>query len=261
VTHVAVPLSGSGSVFVVFRSPRGETDPVVEVTRGGKLLVSATPTPPIEVTVTKARYGVLDDPQRTRDVTQKVQRIMDQGKYSFPVSSMAEGDDPAEGTVKTLIVEYSIEGRPFTAKATDRSVIHLRDNAIPVQIEKAIYGVPGDPQRTRDVRDKLQRLVDAGERSFVVARMAEGDDPAFLVVKTLNVEFTIKGERGRVSGTDPETIHLVPASVLRPPAAVVRTDEQGHAVLEVREGGDYRCKTESGRTHGFGIGACLHLLQ
>ena len=94
--------------------------------------------------------------------------------------------------MKTLIVEYTIDGKPFTAKATDRSVIHLSDNAIPVQIDKAIYGVPGDPQRTRDVRDKLQRLVDAGERSFVVARMAEGDDPAYLVVKTLDVEFTIE---------------------------------------------------------------------
>ena len=97
VTHVAVPLASTGSVFVVFRSPRGDVDPVVEVTRGGKPLVSATPTPPIEVTVTKARYGVLDDPQKTRDVTEKVQRKMDEGKYSFPVSSMADGDDPAFG--------------------------------------------------------------------------------------------------------------------------------------------------------------------
>ena len=93
------------------QSARVTADPVVEVQRDGKLLVSATPVPPIAVTVTKARYGVLDDPQRTRDVTAKVQRKMDDGKYSFPVSSLAEGDDPAEGTVKTLIVEYSIEGK------------------------------------------------------------------------------------------------------------------------------------------------------
>ena len=37
----------------------------------------------------------------------------------------------------------------------------------------------------------------------------------------------------------------MPAAVLRPPAAVVRTDEQGHAVLEVREPGDYTWTTAS----------------
>jgi hypothetical protein len=245
VTHVAVPLSATGSVFVVFRGPRGEVDPVVELTRDGKPLVMASPAPPIQVTVTKARYGVLDDPQRTRDVTEKVQRKMDKWEYLFAVSSIADGDDPAHGVVKTLSVEYMIDGKPFTVRAVDGGMIHLSGNAIPVRIDKALYGVLNDPQRTRDVRDKLQRLVDAGERSFRVARMAEGDDPAFLVVKTLDLEFTMNGERGRVTGTDPETIHLVPASVLRPPAAVVRVDEQGRAVLEVREPGDYRWITAS----------------
>ncbi len=42
--------------------------------------------------------------------------------------------------------------------------------------------------------------------------MAGGDDPAFMVVKTPQVEFTINGHQGRVSVTDPEIIHLVPAS-------------------------------------------------
>ncbi len=252
VTHVALPLPATGSVFVVFQDRQDGPDPVVpdpvvEVQRDGKLLVAAAPVPPIAVSVVQARYGVLDDPSRTRDVTRKVQDIVDQGTYSFPVSSLAAHDDPAEGTVKTLNVEYSIDGKQFTVRATDRMTVHLTDNAVPVQIEQADYGVPGDPQRTRDVRDKLQRLVDAGERSFVVARMAEGDDPAFMVVKTLHVEFTINGQQGRVSGTDPEIIHLVPASVMQPPAAVVRTDARGPAFLEVREPGDYICRSAAGR--------------
>lgn len=253
VTHVAVPLGANGSVFVVFHRPRADQDPIVEVTRDGKLLVSATPTPRIQVTVTSARYGVLDDPQRTRDVTKIVQQKLDDGKYSFPVTSMAEDDDPAFGTLKTLVVDYTIDEHKFTAKAGDGSVIHFSDNAVPVQIEKATYGVPGDPKRTRDVRDKLQRLVDAGERSFVVARMAEGDDPAFMVVKTLDVEFSVNGERGHIKGTDPELIHLVSPTMLRAPAAVVRVDRQGKPVLETRESGHYVWKTKSGRTDGVNV--------
>ena len=118
VTHVAVPLEQRGSVFVVFRRPRDQDDPVIQLTRGGKPLVSATAAAPLPVIVTRALYGVLDDPQRTRDVTEKIQRKVDKGEYRFAVTSIAEGDDPAFGVVKTLIVDYTIEGKPFTCQGT-----------------------------------------------------------------------------------------------------------------------------------------------
>ncbi len=67
-----------------------------------------------------------------------------------------------------------------------------------------------DPKRTRDVRQKLQRLVDAGESAFLVSRMAEGDDPAFMVVKTLEVDYTLDGKHLTARGTDPELVDLKP---------------------------------------------------
>jgi hypothetical protein len=75
-----------------------------------------------------------------------------------------------------------------------------------VRIEKAIYGVPGDPKRTRDVRAKLQALLDAGEFDIGVTRMAAGDDPAYNVVKTLDVDYTIGGTSHNVVAKDPDTI-------------------------------------------------------
>ena len=80
---------------------------------------------------------------------------------------------------------------------------------------KAAYGVLGDPARTRDVRAKVQQIVDAGEDRFEVARMAAGDDPAFGVVKTLIVDYTIGNQRGTSRGTDPETIVLSVVPPLR----------------------------------------------
>ena len=56
-------------------------------------------------------------------------------------------------------------------------------------IERASYGVLGDPRRTRDVREKVQQKVDGGQYSFPVGLMAEGDDPAPEKVKTLVVEY------------------------------------------------------------------------
>jgi len=79
-----------------------------------------------------------------------------------------------------------------------------------VRIERATYGVPGSLDRTRDVRQKVQQKVDAGEHSFQVSSLAEGDDPAPNVVKTLEVEYTFNGKRTSAHGTDPERSSLGP---------------------------------------------------
>ena len=43
----------------------------------------------------KASYGVLGDAGRTRDVTAKVQTIVDGGERRFAAWRLGEGDDPA----------------------------------------------------------------------------------------------------------------------------------------------------------------------
>ncbi len=253
VTHVPLSLEASGSVFVVFRKSARKVDPVVRVTRNDRVLLAAAPDPPVKVVVHEARYGVLEDPARVRDVTSRVQEKVDAGDSSFAVGTMAEGDDPAAGTVKSLAVVYTIEGTTFRVRARDMETIHLSREAVTAQVEKARYGVLGDPKRTRDVRDKVQRLLDAGESRFTVARMAQGDDPAFLVVKTLELEYRMDGRQFRVTGTDPETISLAP--VRRPPESIVqvRVDSGGRVRLEARESGSYLVAFASGRTQRWDV--------
>ncbi|MCX6873590.1 MAG: glycosyl hydrolase [Verrucomicrobia bacterium] len=72
----------------------------------------------------------------------------------------------------------------------------------------ATYGVPGDAQRSRDVRSVLQGLIDAGERTLQVARLAAGGDPAQGTVKTLVAECTSGDKPITLKGQDPETIVL-----------------------------------------------------
>ena len=255
VTRVSLTLEPSGSVFVVFRKNAGAGDSIVQVRREGKTLLSAALAPRPHIAVRQARYGILDDPQRTRDVTAKVQARADAGERSFPVASLAEGDDPAFNVVKTLAVEFGIDGQSFTARGRDGDTLHLTPNAGGAQVERARYGVLEDPTRTRDVRDKLQRLLDAGESSFTVARMAGGDDPAFGVVKTIEVDYTIAGKRLHLTGTDTETVDFVAGPV--PPAAVVqvRCDTKGRARLETGEPGDYEVLTASGQSHRVTVSA------
>lgn len=254
-TRVVVPFEAGGSVFVVFRERARHSDAVVLVRREGEELLSATPPPPVKIVVRRATYGVPGDAARTRDVTERVQRLAEAGEWHFPASRLAQDGDPAPNVVKTLAVEYEIEGREFRVTAQDPLTIHLTRDALNLIVEKARYGVLADPARTRDVRARVQRLVDAGESSFKVARMAEGDDPAFLVVKTLELEYTLDGQPRRVSATDPDTIDLLPAAAPPLPPVSLARDRSGRVEVTAREPGEYELVTASGATRRVSVSA------
>jgi len=127
-TNVLLPLGPSESVFVIFRKNAKPFDPVVAVTRGGVPILAVAELAALKVVVEKAVYGVLSDPQRTRDVRAKVQHILDAGENRFKVGRLAAGDDPARGVVKTLVVDYTVGGKRVTATGTDPDTITLGNN-------------------------------------------------------------------------------------------------------------------------------------
>jgi hypothetical protein len=124
VVHVALSLQPSESVFVMFRKSGEKVDPVVSVTHDGQPVLPVAAAAG-KVTVTKALYGVLNDPARTRDVRNAVQQRLDAGELEFQVAQMAAGGDPASGVVKTLAIEYTTGGKQLTASATDPDIIVL----------------------------------------------------------------------------------------------------------------------------------------
>jgi hypothetical protein len=128
-TRIPIAFAPSGSVFVVFRRPAkdangAKADPVVGVAVDGRSVIPAPgPAPEEAVRVLKAVYGVPGDAKRTRDVTAKLQAILDSGEFAIGVSRMAAGDDPAYGVVKTLDVEYSVGGVTYDAIGQDPDTI------------------------------------------------------------------------------------------------------------------------------------------
>ena len=117
-----------------------------------------------------------------------------------------------------------------------------------IVVLKAIYGVPGDQKRTRDVTTAVQKLVDGGVTSFVVSSLAADGDPAVNVAKTLTVKYTADGKPHEASGGDPETIDLrsiAIASVSRPVTLTAAAD--GSARLEAWQNGRFELTTASGR--------------
>lgn len=136
---------------------------------------------------------------------------------------------------------------PVVSATRDGKSILASNAPVPVTIKSAIYGVPGDSARTRDVRAKLQALVDGGALSFTVAQMAEGDDPAFGIVKTLKVEYVLGGKQYFATGQDPDTINLAQGEDSMPTASVTRAPD-GRLVLDAWKPGRYQVKTASGKT-------------
>lgn len=123
--RVEIPLSlcPSGSVFVVFRPGGGIADPVVGFKRSGQdVLVIAKPP---RIAVTRALWGPSGDAARTKDVTSQVQRLVAQGALEFRVADLAVEGDPALNVVKTLRLDYTVDGKPSSIHATDPETIRL----------------------------------------------------------------------------------------------------------------------------------------
>ena len=123
-----------------------------------------------------------------------------------------------EPTESVLLV-FQADTRPLPPRGGDKAPkleIPVRDaqaaagKTPPAKlvVVKATYGVPGDAKRSRDVRELLQKLIDAGERRLLVARLAQDDDPALGVVKTLVAECTAGDKHITLTGTDTQTLAL-----------------------------------------------------
>ncbi len=124
VTRLPLRLEPGQSVFVVFRQA-AKADPVVRISRDGKdLWPAAVVQAPI--TLLKATWGPAGDAARTKDVTDQVRRKVEGGATSFVVAELANEGDPAFGVVKTLVVEYEVDGKHLTATATDPEMIILQ---------------------------------------------------------------------------------------------------------------------------------------
>lgn len=135
-TRMSLALEPSGSIFVVFRPSSAPRDPVVRILSGGRVMW-----PPaqrqVQVRILKALWGPAGDAQRTKDVTDQVQRMVDRVGPSFTVAELAAEGDPAVNIVKTLRVDYEVSGKRLHAAATDPETITFEmpaDRPLPIRL-------------------------------------------------------------------------------------------------------------------------------
>lgn len=142
-------------------------------------------------------------------------------------ADVVEVDLTLEPSESVLLV-FNEEKRPLPMRIDAHTkpaheAIEVRPTRPPVEKAKrerlvvvsASYGVPGDAARTRDVRGKLQKIIDGGAQRLAVADLAKDDDPAYGVVKTLVAECTAGDRRVTLQGQDPQTLSLGESSPAR----------------------------------------------
>lgn len=124
VTRVPLKLDARGSVFVVFRPASQASESLISFTRNGQPVIPLSPKIPL-IKIKRATFGVPGDAARSRDVHAELQAMVDGGKINFPVGKLIEHGDPAFQVVKTLVVEYTSDGRTFTNSVAEPDSINL----------------------------------------------------------------------------------------------------------------------------------------
>ncbi len=113
-THIPIAFKPKESVFVVFRHGQSAraTPAIRSISRDGKTILSAgnhrKAHKRLNIKILRATYGV---PEHLKNVTQIVQKLVDDGTTSFPVVQIAAiGGDPDFGVVKTLDIHCVVNG-------------------------------------------------------------------------------------------------------------------------------------------------------
>jgi hypothetical protein len=150
--------------------------------------------------ITKAVYGDLPAGKQ-EDVTDKVKAMVKDNSLNCSVSN-DNFDDPAQGTVKKLRVEYTMGGVAGAKIANEYETLTIAVGEQPPVIIKAMWGNLGDGANGggTDVTDKVAAQVKAGERWIAASADtlgkpdAAGPIPA-ATPNRLRVEFTINGKK------------------------------------------------------------------
>lgn len=135
-TTVPIRFDPFGSHIVIFRKPASDTrERIVSVKQGETNVLAqavvVTPQQHAKVEITKAIYGVPDGkPEQQIDVTSQLANLVKNGSLTVQAGNALAGKDPLYGTVKTLNVEYTLDGKPMTKSVPENSVLRIPDEVL-----------------------------------------------------------------------------------------------------------------------------------
>lgn len=108
-----------------------------------------------------------------------------------------------------VVFDNKLPARPSIIDAAyNRQTWPPQLSAPKIIVANATYGLTISPH-VRDMRAKVQSLVDSGKFKFPVADLAASEDPAPNIVKTVEIEYAVGGQICNLSGTDAQVVDLL----------------------------------------------------
>jgi len=255
-TRLMLPLGATESMFVILRQPqsrdvsRANVEKLVGIARDGKQLFDLN-APLGTITVTSARYGILADLEKTVDVKPLVEKLVGAGERRIPVSRMVEQQgDPAFGVVKTLMIDYEMNGKHYTVTGHDGETLALGTMLPPVKILNAKYTPSFAEVQPIDIQKRLQNYFDRGENNFVVSWLVLPEDTAPERFYELTFEYAV-GDRKETwkgnswYGTDGVIISF--DNKTQVPVAVPVRNAAEQFYVDFHEFGNYELQFASGK--------------
>ena len=184
-TLLMLSLPETKSVFIVLRKPSLENktgtnvQQFVGLTQDGKKVFDMREEPCI-INILSAKYGVLTDPEKTVNVKPWVEKLVASGERRIIVERMKEQQvDPAVNAVKTLTIDYEMDGKCYTVTGNDAETVVLGSMLPKVKILKASY-ITGSKDTSPDLTERLRRFFDRGENNFALTQLMQPGDPVSL---------------------------------------------------------------------------------
>jgi hypothetical protein len=176
--------------------------PEMPATRAGP--ADTAPAAARGLVITKAVYGDLPDGNAT-DVTSKVAAMVAHNALTV-VAINGNFGDPAEGIVKKLRVEYTIDGVPASRTVDENATLTIKGDPIRLVIKKAVYGDLPDGSFS-DVTTKVAQAAE-GDTLSIAANNDTFGDPASGIFKKLRVEYTFDGKDRSKTVSENETLAI-----------------------------------------------------
>ena len=166
------------------------------------------PPSPAKLAIVKAVYGDLPNGD-SADVTAKVAAMVKDNTLKVDASNDLFGD-PAEGIIKKLRVDYTLDGVSGTKTVGEEDTLTLPADEKPLVgklvIVKAVYGDLGGMD-TFDVTADVAAMVENNTLTVVASNDNFGD-PAAEVYKRLRVDYTIDGVARRKTVGENRTLTI-----------------------------------------------------
>ncbi|WP_435414384.1 glycosyl hydrolase [Polaribacter aestuariivivens] len=171
---ISIPLNleSEQSIFVIFKENSEDKNHIVNA---DVKLEKPKPTPLSNLKIVKAEYGNFLQ-EGLIDITDKVVKVVKNGKVNFKMSRAFCDCDPAMGYVKEFRMEYQIGDKVKHIRAEERELVSIDGGNQPLKIISAVFGkfkaeTKGVPKNFEafDVTKNIQKQLISGNLNIKIS--------------------------------------------------------------------------------------------